>query len=274
MNKGAREPVEEFAPPARIDCRCGMLTEGTKLADAIRCLNESSLQIALVVAPDQTLLGTLTDGDIRRGLLRGMHLESLIDPIIYREPLVVPPLMGRETVLQLMQANKIHQLPVVDGDRRLVGLHLWDELMLPTERANWMVIMAGGRGTRLHPHTEHCPKPMLPVGGKPMLEHILERAKGDGFTHFVIAIHFLGHMIEEYFGNGSRWRSLSRRGSIPCPSSRSGSWPCRGSRRSGWHRRTTRPGTGAYPGRRSVRPSPRTRPAAAACSVTHPPATG
>jgi NDP-sugar pyrophosphorylase family protein len=87
-----------------------------------------------------------------------------------------------------------------------VGLHLLRELITPGERDNVMVIMAGGRGTRLRPHTENCPKPLLAVGGKPMLEHILERARGEGFRRFVLAVHYLGHMIEEYFGDGSRWQ--------------------------------------------------------------------
>lgn len=176
------------------------------MQQAIRNLNESTLQIVLVVAPDGTLLGTLTDGDIRRGLLRGLDLNSPIEAIIYREPLVVPPQLGHDTVLQLMHVNKIHQLPVVDTDRRVVGLHLWDELMAPAHRSNLMVIMVGGQGTRLRPHTENCPKPLLPVAGKPMLEHIIERAKSEGFRHFVLAIHYLGRMIEDYFGDGSRWQ--------------------------------------------------------------------
>jgi NDP-sugar pyrophosphorylase family protein len=116
--------------------------------------------------------------------------------------LVVPPQMGRDLVLQLMHANRFRQLPVVDDNHRVVGLHLWDELAAPVERPNLMVIMAGGLGTRLRPHTENCPKPMLPVAGRPMLEHILERAKADGFSKFVIAIQYLGHMIEDHFGNG------------------------------------------------------------------------
>lgn len=173
------------------------------VADVIRGLDQSGLQIALVVSPAGELIGTLTDGDIRRGLLRGLGMASPIEGIVHRSPLVVPPELGSEAVLQLMRANKLHQLPVVDEGRIVVGLHLWDELMQPTLRPNVMVIMAGGKGTRLRPHTEHCPKPLLPVGGKPMLEHIIERAKGEGFSQFVIAVHYLGHMIEEYFGDGS-----------------------------------------------------------------------
>jgi NDP-sugar pyrophosphorylase family protein len=113
--------------------------------------------------------------------------------------------MGRDNVLHIMRANKIRQVPVIDEQRRVVGLHLWDELINPAERPNLMVIMAGGLGTRLRPHTESCPKPLLPVAGKPMLEHIVERAKAEGFTRFCFAINYLGHMIEAYFGDGSRW---------------------------------------------------------------------
>jgi dTDP-glucose pyrophosphorylase len=182
-----------------------LIRETATIADVIRNLDASGLQIALVVSADGALLGTLTDGDIRRGLLRGVDLGSPVDSIVFRTPLVVPPQLGREMVLQIMQANKIHQLPVVDQDRRVVGLHLWDELMVPHQRPNPMVIMAGGQGTRLRPHTENCPKPLLPVGGKPMLEHIIERARADGFQHFILAVHYLGHMIEEYFGDGSKW---------------------------------------------------------------------
>jgi dTDP-glucose pyrophosphorylase len=176
------------------------------LKQAIRNLDETGLQIVLAVSADGTLLGTLTDGDIRRGLLRGLEMGSSIEGIIFRDPLVVPPQLSRDTVLELMRVNKVHQLPVVDAQRRVVGLHVWDELMAPGQHPNPMVIMAGGQGSRLRPHTENCPKPLLSVGGKPMLEHIIERAKADGFQHFVLAVHYLGHMIEEYFGDGSRWQ--------------------------------------------------------------------
>jgi len=186
--------------------RKALLPANASLQQAIRNLDESGLQIILVVSPDDTLVGTITDGDIRRGLLRGLDLNSPIDSIIHREAMVVPPQMSREMVLHLMQANVLNALPVVDESRRVVGLHLLKELLTPIQRPNLMVIMAGGQGTRLRPHTENCPKPMLPVSGKPMLEHIIERAKAEGFRHFVLAIHYLGHMIEDYFGDGSRWQ--------------------------------------------------------------------
>ena len=96
------------------------------------------------------------------------------------------------------------QIPVVNEHRHVVGLHLWDEITTPPVRPNLMVIMAGGMGTRLRPHTENCPKPLLAVAGKPMLEHIIERAKQEGFSHFVLAILYLGHMIEAHFGDGTK----------------------------------------------------------------------
>jgi dTDP-glucose pyrophosphorylase len=186
--------------------RKALLSPEASLRQAIRNLDDAAVQIVLVVSANGILLGTLTDGDIRRGLLRGLGLDSPIESIIQREPLVAPPQLSQDTVLQLMQVNKIHQLPVVDAERRVVGLHLWNELMIPGQRSNLMVIMAGGQGSRLRPHTEKCPKPLLPVGGKPMLEHIIERARAEGFRRFVLAVHYLGYMIEDYFGDGNRWR--------------------------------------------------------------------
>jgi dTDP-glucose pyrophosphorylase len=186
--------------------RNALLPMDANIKQAISCLDISGLQIALVVGADGALVGTLTDGDIRRGLLRGLVLSSSIKEIVHHEALVVPPQWGRDMVLQLMTANKIRQLPVVDEHRHVVGLHIWDDLLAPGSRPNLIVVMAGGKGMRLRPHTENCPKPMLPVGGKPMLEHSIERAKLEGFEHFVLAIHYLGHMIEEHFGDGSRWQ--------------------------------------------------------------------
>jgi dTDP-glucose pyrophosphorylase len=182
-----------------------LLNIDSTLRQAIACLEESACQIVLVVSSENTLVGTLTDGDIRRGLLRGLDLDSPIESVIHKEAIVAPLQMTRDMVLQMMQANQIHALPVVDGARKVVGLHMLNDLLAPSPRPNLMVIMAGGKGTRLRPHTESCPKPLLPVGGKPMLEHIIERAKGEGFSRFALSVHYLGHMIEDYFGDGSKW---------------------------------------------------------------------
>jgi dTDP-glucose pyrophosphorylase len=181
-----------------------IVADTSTLEQVVRNLDSTALKIAIVVNESLELVGTISDGDIRRGLLRGLSLKNQITDIVHRNSLVVPPEMGREMVTQLMVANKIQQIPVIDSRRQVVGLHLWDEIATTTKRLNTMVIMAGGMGTRLRPYTENCPKPMLLIAGKPMLELIIERAKSEGFRRFVLAIYYLGHMIEDYFGDGSR----------------------------------------------------------------------
>lgn len=197
---------QQMSEATQNNWRKALLPAGSTIEQAIRNLDESHLQIVLVISNEGVLLGTITDGDIRRSLLRGLDLNSPIDSIVHRDPLVVSPEMSREMVLHLMQMNRLRQLPVVDADRRIVGLHVWDEITVPSARPNPMIIMAGGLGTRLRPHTQNFPKPLLPVAGKPILEHIIERARAEGFREFVVAIYYLGHMIEDYFGNGDRWQ--------------------------------------------------------------------
>jgi len=176
----------------------------SNLAEVVQNLEEYTLKIVLIVNKLGVLIGTICDGDIRRGLLRGLDMESGIDTVIQYDALLVPPDMERQLVMQLMEANKIKQVPIVDEKHQILGLHLWDDISIAPARPNLMVIMAGGMGVRLRPQTNNLPKPLLSVANKPMLEHIIDRAKVEGFTHFIIAIHYLGHMIEEYFGNGDR----------------------------------------------------------------------
>jgi dTDP-glucose pyrophosphorylase len=191
--------------PSTTDWRKTILSANTTVREVIDCMNVSTLRVVLIVNERNELHGTISDGDIRRGLLKGLTLDSPIDSVIHRGALVVPPAMGRDMVLQLMVANRIQQIPVVDDQQRLLDLHVWDEITMPPVRSNRMVIMAGGKGTRLRPFTEKCPKPLVTVAGKPMLEHIIERAKLEGFSDFVLSVHYLGHMIEEYFGDGDKF---------------------------------------------------------------------
>lgn len=187
------------------DWRAALLKKNATLEEAIRNLDRTGLQIALVVADHDILLGTITDGDVRRGLLRGLTLQSSVQDVMERNPLAVPPEIGRESALQLMHTNYLTALPVVDPDRRVVDLHLLNALLTPTDRPNTMVIMAGGRGSRLRRHTDDRPKPLVPVGGKPMLEHIIDKARAEGFSSFVLSVHYLAEMVEDYFGDGGRW---------------------------------------------------------------------
>lgn len=185
--------------------RKACLSIDATIKEAIQNLDEVAIKIVLVVDPDGRLEGTVSDGDIRRGLLRGLNMGSPISEIVHGDAFVVPQGLGRETVLQLMNLNKVQQIPVVDADHRVVGIHLWDEITTPEVRSNAMLIMAGGKGTRLLPHTENSPKPMVKIAGRPMMEHIIERARAEGFRNFIVSIYHLGDMIVEYFGDGSRW---------------------------------------------------------------------
>lgn len=185
--------------------RGAILPSGSSIQKAILNLNTTAMRIVLVIDSQGGFVGTISDGDIRRGLLKNLDLEDVVDDIVNSRPLVVAPGIEGEIVRQLMITNKVQQIPIVDNKGQLMGLHLWDEVMAPQARSNSMVIMAGGKGVRLLPHTENCPKPMVIVSGKPMLEHIIERGKIEGFSNFVLAIHHLGHMIEDYFGNGERF---------------------------------------------------------------------
>jgi len=176
----------------------------SNIEKAILVLNEVALKIVLVIDANGVLVGTISDGDIRRGLLKGLNLSSPIKSIIHHGAIVASRELSRELVSQMMVANKVQQIPIVDEKMHVIGLHLWDEINGASERSNAIVIMAGGKGYRLHPETENCPKPLLPIAGKPILEHIINRAKAQGFSHFILAIYHMGYMIEEYFGHGEK----------------------------------------------------------------------
>lgn len=183
--------------------RRALLSTDATLGQAIQNLNESGIKLALRVDENGRLLGSVSDGDVRRGLLQGLAMEDPVARIANPNPLVVPEGAERDMVRALMQANKVLQVPVVDTEGCVLGLHVWDELDTHPDHDHVMVIMAGGKGTRLRPHTENCPKPMLPVAGKPMLQHIIERAQSQGFSRFVLSMNYLGDIIRDHFGDGS-----------------------------------------------------------------------
>ena len=176
----------------------------SSIQQAISNLNNSGLKIVLVVNDKNEFIGTISDGDIRRGLLANLNINDAIKNIIHYEALVVHPEFTKESALKLMELNQIFQIPIINAQKNVVGLFLRHSMVVENERNNIMVIMAGGIGKRLLPHTENCPKPMLKVSGKPILQHIIERAQSEGFRHFVLSINYLGEMIEDYFGNGEK----------------------------------------------------------------------
>ena len=182
-----------------------LLSLNATIEDVLKNLNKTGLRISLIINEKQEFQGTVTDGDIRKALVEGVDQKTSIQKIINRNAFIVSPEIKPEIVLQLMIKNKVQQIPVVNEVKKISGLYLWDEVISQKKITNTMVIMAGGKGTRLGKYTKNCPKPLLPVNGKPMLEQIIERAKLQGFERFVISINYLGQMIEDYFGNGEKW---------------------------------------------------------------------
>jgi len=173
------------------------------LRDAIAIIDRGQMQIAIVVDGADRLLGAVTDGDIRRGLLSGLNTDQPVEAVMNQNPVVIGSDESQDDCLTLMTTSRLHQLLVVDADRRVVGLCHIDDLLNPRRHPNPVVIMAGGLGTRLHPLTETVPKPLLRVGGKPILELIIDELRSQGFWRFYIAINYLGEQIETYFGDGS-----------------------------------------------------------------------
>jgi len=190
---------------SEIAWQSALLNSDSTIHDAILNVNETSLKIVLVVNQRGILMGTICDGDIRRGVLRGLDLGENVTEIMNANPFVMPKGVSNAVMSEFMRTNEILHLPIVDELSCVIGLYLWDEKLSPAYRSNTVVVMAGGEGKRLRPHTNKLPKPMVLVGGKPMLEHIIDQAKSEGFRQFVLSVHYMGSVIEEYFGNGEKF---------------------------------------------------------------------
>jgi len=182
-----------------------LVRPGTSLEEAIATLDRGALRIAIVVDEQDRLLGTLTDGDVRRALLKHFPLDIPVGEVMCATPQTAQRDWSRERVLAVMESTQLLQLPVVDTDGRVVGLETLHGLLEKRLLNNPVFLMAGGFGTRLHPLTHDCPKPLLKVGDKPILELILESFIKEGFHRFFISTHYLPEMIKEHFGDGTRW---------------------------------------------------------------------
>jgi dTDP-glucose pyrophosphorylase len=175
------------------------------IADAVARLERAETGILLVCGEDRRLLGVLTDGDVRRSILRNEPFASPCLSIASRSPVTAPPSPTPADALSLMDHGThfpVDHLPLVDGDRRIVGLLLRRDLVTLDPAPMAAVIMAGGFGTRLRPLTDNVPKPMLPVGDRPLLARTLERLHDAGIQSVSITTHYLANAIVDYFGDG------------------------------------------------------------------------
>jgi dTDP-glucose pyrophosphorylase len=177
----------------------------SSIQDVLKVIDNESLQLALVVDLDNRLLGTVTDGDIRRALINGVPLSHPIAEIMFTTPTAVDSSTSKDQLLELMNTKQLNSIPVLDNGI-VVGLETIHHITQKVKYDNPVFLMAGGFGTRLKPLTDHCPKPLLIVGDKPILETVLLSFIKSGFHNFYISTHYLPEMIREFFGNGEKWR--------------------------------------------------------------------
>lgn len=183
------------------------LPPDSTIQDALRCIEANSRGIALIVDAERRLLGTIVDGDIRRAVLAGIEMQSSVSlllerkPEAYKTPITAPQSHSHEQIALLMRQHLVRQIPLLDENQRVVGLVTQDELLgdLPVKA----VVMAGGFGKRLHPLTENLPKPMLPVGDKPIMEHIIDGLRTAGIRQVSVTTHYMPEKIKAYFGTGA-----------------------------------------------------------------------
>ncbi len=181
------------------------IREDGSLFEALQVLQRGGAGIALVQNSEGRLLGILTDGDVRRALLENASLSDSVAPYVSHHMTTVSPGASRAEVLDLMQALKIHQVPVIDEAGFVKGLHLLHEVLGAVDRPHWAVVMAGGRGVRLGDLTRDTPKPMLKVAGRPIIERLILHLVGFGIHRIFISVHYLAEVIKDHFGDGSRF---------------------------------------------------------------------
>lgn len=175
------------------------------LRNALEVIDKGAEGIGLMVDSDWLLLGTITDGDVRRAILKGCGLDDLVEPHANRQFASVHMSADRAEVIDLMQARQLRHIPIVDDGGRIKGIHLLHEVIGSVQKPNWAVIMAGGKGTRLGELTKSIPKPMLKVAGRPILERLVLHLVGCGIRRIFISTNYLASVIEDHFQDGAKF---------------------------------------------------------------------
>ena len=191
-----------FDASAQQRLECVVISPTTSIAEAIAFLDKAGTGALLLCTNGRILCGLLTDGDIRRAILQGKSMDAPCATIASRKPVVAPRFIPPEQALLLMNEHDINHLPVVDADNRVVDFLLRKDLVVDVPLDLSAVIMAGGYGKRLLPLTETMPKPMLPVGDRPLLEHTIQQLRRCGIRDVNLTTHYLPECILNHFGDG------------------------------------------------------------------------
>jgi len=183
-----------------------VVTPDMTIRETLKVIDEHACRVAFVVGEDSKLVGIVTDGDVRRGLLADLTLDEKVIVITNKSPITCSEKEATsENIRKIINDHRILNLPVVNTDNHLIDVFTYDNLERNPKRDNPVFVMAGGFGTRLRPLTDNCPKPMLKIGNVPILEHILNRFIENGFHQFYFSTHYLAEQIRNYFGDGSKW---------------------------------------------------------------------
>ena len=188
-----------------MDPRILLLNKEATAKEAMTIIDKTKAKIALIINDKKELIGTITDGDIRRSLLREETLDINVQKIMNKNYKFVFESTPKKDALSKMNFEEIKQLPVINSQKQIVDLFLLSELGYQTNYDNPIVIMAGGKGKRLLPLTDNCPKPMLNIGDKPMLELIISKFKTEGFKNFFISVNHMKEQIIDFFKDGKDW---------------------------------------------------------------------
>ena len=180
------------------------INQNASIKQALKVIDKGAIKVAVVLSDDGLLLGMLSDGDIRRALLKGMSLDDSITSIINKHPVVANINDTKERILELANEKKLHQIPIISNGK-LIGIQDIREFLAPKNKPNKVILMVGGLGTRLRPLTNDVPKPMLDVGNKPILHTIVENFAKYGYTDIIMCVNYKSEIIKEYFGNGDKF---------------------------------------------------------------------
>jgi len=181
------------------------LSERASIKEALKVIGEGAIKLAIVVDDNDRLIGTLSDGDIRRGLLKGLGTNDPIQSLIVKEPIVIKNKESKEQTLKLAISKKVHHIPVVDDNGVLINIEEVNYPAIPDKKNNKVILMVGGLGTRLGNLTKDTPKPMLKVGNKSILQTIVEGFANYGYTNITMCLNYKSHIIQDYFGDGSKF---------------------------------------------------------------------
>ncbi len=174
------------------------------IKDALAIIDSGAMKICIVLDDNKKLIGTISDGDIRRGLLRGVQLTDSIDKIICKTPLTAYIHETKEEILAKATKHKIYQIPILNSDNSVVGMEDIGELISQTTQPNKVILMVGGKGVRLKPLTDFTPKPLLQIGGQPILENIIRNFAKYGFNNITLCVNHMSELIEDYFKDGNQ----------------------------------------------------------------------